>query len=276
MGTKLRARWQYCLTQASRPGSLSFPQNSTENFKGLPICDKVTLHKAQGPADHLNMFVVPRSCWGCQADLASHSQAPHICPHCTLGIEPLEKKLAPSAHQGLYAYQGVMAELLNRLKLQGQRNCARPLGELFWQAPANPLRQDGAIDYVVPVPLHWRRRWRRGFNQCDLVLFWASATAPEKMPPDAPGLLFRTRHTRPQRGLDRASRKKNVQGAFAARPDHVDPDASILVVDDVSTTGETLTQALQALRRAGYRKGRGLALMKADRSLPAMRKEKPA
>ncbi len=104
-----------------------------------------------------------------------------------------------------------------------------------------------APDLVVPVPLHPRRLRARGFNPAALL---ARALANEHRVRLDPVALRRVRDTPTQTGLDRRARRRNMRGAFVARR----PVASrVWLVDDVVTTGSTLGEAAQALRRAGAR-----------------------
>lgn len=227
------------------------------------------MHRSLATGEIMVMFRLPYACWGCQALLGPDSCPPHLCATCSLSIEPLEPQPKDRTQIfSLYVYQGVMAQLLTRLKFQGQRQYARPLGELLWGAPANPLRVPNAWSHIIPLPLHRRRQWRRGFNQCERILHWSRARVKKTefcFPTvvDAP-IVTRTRHGVPQRELSRQARVKNVSMAFKGeRSSTLDPQASILVFDDVVTTGATLQAALDALRSAGYQRCAGLALMRA-------------
>jgi len=101
---------------------------------------------------------------------------------------------------------------------------------------------------VVPVPLHPGRLAARGYNQAALL---ARPVARELRARFSPLLLRRTRPTAPQAKLDAEARQLNVRGAFEAEPSHRLRAASVLLVDDVATTGATLADASRALRRAG-------------------------
>ena len=103
-------------------------------------------------------------------------------------------------------------------------------------------------DGVVPVPLHWRREYRRGFNQ-------ARALARHLGPPII-DVLIRKRQTRPQVELAADRRRANVEGAFAMRRMVIRKPRSIegltlVLVDDVSTTGATLEECALVLKCAG-------------------------
>lgn len=102
------------------------------------------------------------------------------------------------------------------------------------------------VDVVVPVPLHWTRRWRRGYNQAELIASQLSSRFGCRC---APGMLRRVRRTVTQTRLSGEEKRSNVSGAFAVcrnRP----PGAPrhILLVDDVFTSGSTLAACHAALR----------------------------
>ena len=104
---------------------------------------------------------------------------------------------------------------------------------------------------VVPVPLHWRKRWRRGFNQAEII---ASGVA-EKLGGFLvePNLLRRRRYTSTQTRRSATSRLSNVSGAFAVNPRELEKLRAagithILIVDDVLTTGATLSECIRLLQ----------------------------
>ena len=104
------------------------------------------------------------------------------------------------------------------------------------------------VDAVVPVPLHWMRRWKRGYNQAEVI---ASGVAECLGIPMRPDILRRIRRTRTQTRLSIADKKGNVSGAFAIPtkpPAEPTPFRHILLVDDVFTTGSTLHACFVALR----------------------------
>ncbi len=100
------------------------------------------------------------------------------------------------------------------------------------------------VDLVVPVPLHWFRRWTRGYNQAAVIAGELARALGAVMRAD---VLARTRRTRTQTRLDVDARMKNVKGVFGVR--HVPLEARhILLVDDTFTTGATLCACYKALR----------------------------
>ncbi len=118
-----------------------------------------------------------------------------------------------------------------------------------WMARAGAPFLAGA-EVIVPVPLHRFRLLARRYNQAALLAY---ALAKHAKLPVLPDTLVRRRFTRPQTGLSRAQRLTNVQGAFAAHPNRraAIKGKSVVLVDDVITTGATLLACTKALLKAG-------------------------
>lgn len=149
-------------------------------------------------------------------------------------------------------YQGLVRHLIQRLKYARRREAAEALALVAGLWLADDSASVLALDFtaaagLVPVPLHYLRRFRRGFNQAELL---ADKLAGELALPVLP-MLRRVRATRPQVGLTVAARRRNVAGAFETLPDAVTPNAYYILVDDVYTTGATLRECARMLRRAG-------------------------
>jgi ComF family protein len=154
------------------------------------------------------------------------------------------------------AYEGTLRQLIHLYKYDRMRPLARPLGNLLSAA----LPRDQRFDGVVAVPLHWRRKWERGFNQSDLLA--RSIARRCGVPLLHP--VRRRRATRVQAGLSNNRRRENVAGAFIARAGAV-RGLRILLVDDVMTTGATASACAQALKRAGAQSVALLTLARVDR-----------
>ncbi len=104
------------------------------------------------------------------------------------------------------------------------------------------------VDLVVPVPLHWRRLWKRRFNQ---AAFLAQQVARGADKPFEPLILRRQRATPPQVGLDAAARARNMRRAFCVQDGTTLTGQCVLLVDDVRTTGATTTACVDTLKKAG-------------------------
>lgn len=156
------------------------------------------------------------------------------------------------------SYDGNLRDLIHLFKYARVRSLARPFGRLLISALPLNLR----FDAVVPMPMHWLRRWRRGFNQAELL---ARAVAKHTGLPCLKALR-RTRSVPAQAGLTAAQRRRNTTGTFAAARRKLALEGRhILLVDDVLTTGSTARAAAAVLKRAGAARVTVLTLARADR-----------
>lgn len=178
-------------------------------------------------------------CEGCYGDLRLiPSPLPSV-------LSPLEADVAPVE----YAFPVDVA--IKALKFKRRLFYAPAFAELLCAA-ASELPDD--IDAILPVPLHWRRRWFRGFNQAVEI----ATPVAKRLGAPLVGNVHRIRATPFQSGLSARERTKNLQSAFvvrgALRFQHV------LIVDDVITTGTTVRQVASVLKRAGVEKVSALAV----------------
>jgi ComF family protein len=191
--------------------------------------------------------ITPPVCSGCGEPLASWrtiSRGLARCGRCRR-LPPVIDRMRSAAY-----YEGPLREIVHALKYGGRPSLARPLAALMGAGGAGIL--EGA-DAVVPVPLDPARLRRRGFNQARLLA--------EGLGPPVLDALARTRPTPPQTGLPAARRHANVRDAFAVcRPV---AGLTLVLIDDVATTGATLHACARALRAAGAREIRALTAARA-------------
>jgi ComF family protein len=194
------------------------------------------------------------SCPRC-AEPQTRSSIP--CARCRRDPLPLTAVIAP------WRFGGALADALRRLKFGGQTHVARTVAPLISPYLAATVRL-AEVDAIVPVPLHWRRRLVRGFDQTALLVGNAVRHAAIDVP--VVHALRRRRATRPQTRLAAAARSRNVAGAFATVDRHRDAIAGkrVLLVDDVATTCSTLAAASRALRAAGAIEVIGFAIARAE------------
>ena len=198
-------------------------------------------------------LITPPLCDACGLPVPAAPADLHAGGGCaTCGILP--PGAVPLARQRAAGwYRGALRSIIRAFKYQGRRSLAEPLAALMRDA-GGPLLT--AADLVVPVPLHPRRRWTRGFNQArDLAL---------RLGPPVADVLRRTRYTRPQTALAAGRRRANVAGAFELscggpfRMRYPVAGLTVIVADDVLTTGATLDACARTLCAAGARAVFGL------------------
>ena len=157
------------------------------------------------------------------------------------------------------AFEGTLRKLIHLFKYNRMKPLARPLAGYL----AAALPRDQRFEVVVPMPLHWRRRWQRGFNQAELL---ARRTARRAGIPMV-NAVRRTRATATQAGLSNARRRENVAGAFRVKKPRAVAGRRVLLIDDVMTTGATASACALALKRAGATSVALLTLARVDRRL---------
>lgn len=162
-----------------------------------------------------------------------------LCEDCSDG----DREFFLARSFGLYEPGGGLAESIKGLKYEGERALARDLAPLLGQEGNSELLE--RAEAVAFVPLSSEKLERRGFNQAELLA--RSLARAENLP--VIETLYKSMETRPQADLGRADRLINVQGSFAYRRE-IEFD-SVLLVDDVFTTGATVDECSKVLKRAG-------------------------
>lgn len=148
-----------------------------------------------------------------------------------------------------YLYQPPVDHLLWRFKFSGDLAAGQVLARLLAQYIGE--RSIGEVDMIVPVPLHWRRQLNRGFNQAREL---AVTVGNILNIPVNSRLVQRTAHTDAQQGLNRRQRQSNLGNSFAVNPadtEQLIKDKSIVIIDDVVTTGSTAQAIAKVLINNG-------------------------
>ncbi|MFZ4761842.1 MAG: ComF family protein [Alphaproteobacteria bacterium] len=183
-----------------------------------------------------------------------------------LGLEPLCAEcsaLSSPIDQAVSAllYNDASRALLTPFKYAGRLQAVQLFAQLMLVQGKHLLAE---VDWICPIPLHYKRQVRRRYNQSALIARELAHLhgCPQKY---SPHLLLRTRHNRPQAGLTRSARQENIKGVFAVTPLWQEKlaDCHVLLIDDVMTTGATLKEAAKILKKAGAQKVSVLTLARA-------------
>ncbi len=204
------------------------------------------------------------ACCGKEFDELARLTPNSICADCREnryhGAPQIDIRRAP------LEYSGPIRRAVHAFKYRGLTALAAPLAELIWEYSQHA---DGAaipfekLNCIVPIPLHPLRHWRRGYNQSALLARELSALSQIRWSQ----ILQRTRHTQPQIELDSIHRAANVRGAFSIRQranrEYFRPE-SVLLLDDVATTGATLGECARILKADGVQNVYALTIARRD------------
>lgn len=184
-----------------------------------------------------------QTCPRCASTVGPHADTADGCPRCRADRFPFEAAVR------LGPYDGLLRDAILRAKQSGGAGIAETLGRV-WALTRRGQLESLRADAVVPVPLHWRRRWSRGFNQSEAIARGVSGVLRLPLVPFA---VRRVRPTPTQVGTSRAERQRNVEGAFAPARSAVQrlTNLRVLLIDDVLTTGATASAVARAIRQAG-------------------------
>jgi ComF family protein len=196
--------------------------------------------------------------------LCSHCESKAIrivAPFCQTCSEPFEGAItgaftcANCAHRTIhfdaavaaYRSRGIVRELIHDFKYRRQIYLRHLVARWLCAAMNDERLRTCRFNVIIPVPLHPARQRERGFNQATLLAELLSAEISIQSKP----LLERIRYTTTQTALDRAERMENLHGAFRLRKNTDVRGLRVLLIDDVLTTGSTLSECARILKRAG-------------------------
>jgi len=187
------------------------------------------------------LFIENPCCDTCGLPFGFQALAGTLCASCL--EEPPHYDRARSA----VVYNEASRKLVIAFKYGDRLHAALTFTPWMLRAGAELLAES---DVLVPVPLHRRRLWARRFNQSAVLAKAVAKSAGKRCLPDG---LVRLRATVPQQGLTRKDRRDNVHNAFALNPRYADDIAgkTVMLVDDVFTSGATLNECARTLKKAG-------------------------
>lgn len=222
------------------------------------------------PLDTLSSLFYPPLCVVCSNNVGGReylcescrSRAPRITPpFCAKCSEPFSGAItqtfscANCEHRTLhfdsavaaYRSRGLVRKLVHEFKYGHQRHLRHPLGEWLLETMSDSRLRARPFDLIVPVPLHPARERERGFNQAALL---AEILARQVAVPLG-AALERIRYTTTQTAYDRTERMENLHNAFRLRKNMNVRQLRVLLIDDVLTTGSTLSECARILKESG-------------------------
>lgn len=200
-------------------------------------------------------LIYPQHCFVCDCKIDELKPSP-ICAACGDKIKGNSKRTQFFTNDDDFAfdkafyatdYEDVAKRCICLFKYEGRARLAQPLGMLMSDFAVENI-DAGSVDLVVPVPLHPVKLRERGFNQSELLAERIARRLNKKIERNR---IIRTKYTLPQTRLNKQERLKNVRGAFSVKDNKDFKGASVLLVDDVFTTGATLHECAKALKKAG-------------------------
>jgi ComF family protein len=246
-------------------------------------------------ADSLFAIVFPTSCSLCHQEIIRAGSI-DICPACWGRIDPwtgaacprcglpiaseraLDSAvvLCPQCRNGEFEFDGArsygvysdkLRAVILQLKFRRRERLGKRLGAFLLSPWKSLVDAQGDRPILIPVPLHPSRRRERGFNQAELLALGLCRKVAKEYAAGGPQVethcLRRTRATPPQTGLSLPARKENVRNVFAVdKPERI-RGRVVMLVDDVMTTGATLSACAGALKKAGAVRVLGLTLARA-------------
>ncbi len=194
--------------------------------------------------------IEPPICSICGIPFISQNEDNHLCERCIQRRPFYDELRAP------WLYENRIMDAVHRMKYSDKPHIAKALAPLL-TAFANMWLTEASGMTIIPVPLHPQKLRQRGYNQS---LFIARELA-QGLNSELDFLsLRRTRNTMSQTGLNTNERRKNVKNAFEITEKKYYKDKSVILVDDVATTGSTINECAKALKKAGCKKVYGLVL----------------
>lgn len=203
-------------------------------------------------------LIFPQKCLGC-----GRKNVP-LCHNCLESIP-----LLPLTQQRVLAATSYQDEIIKKavwlFKYRGVKTLAEPLADLLFRLLADTdfyskMKRTPSSFVIIPIPLSRKKIRKRGYNQSELLGNFLSDKLSVRI---CPNVLYKIKETPSQVEIkDREKRLKNVQGSFAVKNPELIKDKTIILVDDITTTGATLKEATWVLKQAGAKKVIGVVVAK--------------
>jgi len=205
-------------------------------------------------------ILFPSKCLGC------HKNGEILCVNCIdnirLAERPTEEKIL-----ALYDYRDpIIKSAIWKLKYYHHPYLGQKLGELLYQSFLEEIEllqmfSFGSPIIVIPVPISYNKRKLRGYNQSEIIARSFCSLGNSKLFKLEKDIVYKKLNTIPQARIEnRARRLKNIKGAFEIKNEEKIKGRTIIIIDDVTTTGGTLTEMMKLLKKSGAKKVIGFAV----------------
>jgi ComF family protein len=148
----------------------------------------------------------------------------------------------------VFNYDGAIKELIHLFKYKNKKCLYKPLAQTMVEFIKDYNLPIDNIDIVTPIPLYHTRLWEREYNQAELLARQISSSFGLNL---SVGNLIRLRNTKPQSALNTKKRLNNLKGAFGVKSPEQFKEKTILIIDDLLTTGTTISEAALTLKQGG-------------------------
>lgn len=221
------------------------PGTASQNKKKITFETLMEPHLCRNCISKLTQVTSP-ICSCCGMMFKERVSDDHLCGNC------IKKKPVLRIARSFGVYDQTLLDIIRAYKFRNKLQLAKPLGTIlynlyknnYWDSTKDRWHHNSP-DLIIPVPLHKSRFRKRKFNQAWLLIKnWDTQKTNCK-------ILSRKRSTKPQTGLDKKTRKKNIQGAFYVNTTEKVKGKKILIIDDVYTTGATANECAKELLKNG-------------------------
>lgn len=209
-----------------------------------PFCGEIVAENGQGicnDCEQCLIYITEPRCMKCGKPVLMEEQ--EYCADCA------KHELAFEQGRSLWVHAGSVTQAVYRFKFHNKRYYARIFAQEMAERYGEWVRMN-RIETIIPVPLHFSKRRSRGFNQAELLAKELGKQIGLSVETDA---VVRIKKTNPQKKLSHKERQMNLKGAFGVRTDWK-PARTVLLVDDIYTTGNTIHRIAKVLKKAGVQK----------------------
>ncbi|MDD3726049.1 MAG: ComF family protein [Candidatus Ratteibacteria bacterium] len=168
-----------------------------------------------------------------------------FCRECEGRIISLESHI-DAEHFHIFKYDGPVKDAIHRLKYNRKKYYGKRFALLLNDFIINNKIDN--FDVIVPVPLHWKKEFSRGFNQCAIISFYLSKLLKKRY---VAGVVIKSKNTPSQTAMGKKERAENVKGSFTVKKECLIRGRKILLIDDVYTSGATTEEVKKVLLRSG-------------------------